>query len=72
MKRTNVQSSNIKSVWYDMENSVLGIEFHHWWVYHYSWVPVWVYNSLISSSSVGSYFSNNIKDNDNFICRKIS
>ena len=69
MDRNPVQSSNIKSIWFDYQNCILEIEFHHWWVYQYLWVPIGLYESLISSNSIGSYFANNIKDI--FTCKKI-
>ena len=63
MQRKNVSSSNLASVWYDAKNEILEIEFNHWGVYQYNWVSENVYNSLISSASLGSYFAYNIKNN---------
>ena len=67
MQRQSVSSSNIKSIWY--QEWILEIEFHSGWVYQYSWVPESIYLSLISASSIGSYFASNIKDN--YICREV-
>lgn len=62
MERTSVNSSDIASIWYDEENEILEIEFHSWWVYQYSWVPVDEYSNLMNASSHGSYFAQNIKN----------
>ena len=62
MNRIPVNSSNITSIWFDVENNLLEIEFHHGRIYQYSWVPLSEYNGLMSASSHGSYFAKNIKD----------
>ena len=67
MKRINVQSTNIKSIWY--ENWILEVEFHHGWVYQYSWVSENEYLNLLNANSVGSYFSHHIKSN--YSCVKV-
>jgi len=40
----------------------LEIEFHSGLVYQYSGVPTKVYNDLISSSAVGKYFSDKVRN----------
>lgn len=67
MERVNVSSSNIKSIGYLL--SVLEIEFKNRSIYQYRNVPENIYRSLMSSSSKGTYFSENIKDN--YSCSKI-
>lgn len=62
IKRTSVGSSNIASVGYDAENNILEIEFHHGAVYQYFDVSEDVYEELISSAAIGSYFMNEIKE----------
>lgn len=61
MIRQSVSSSNIQSIGYDLEISVLEIGFHSGGVYQYSNVPEIVYNALMSASSHGRYFHHNIK-----------
>lgn len=62
MERQNVSSSNIASIGYDADNSILEIEFNNGGIYQYSGVPEGVYNGLISAGSHGTYFHNHIKD----------
>jgi hypothetical protein len=61
MERTPVTSSNIRSIGYDPASSTLEIEFNSGAVYQYANVPQTEYDSLMSASSHGSYFSANIK-----------
>ncbi|MDO8899595.1 MAG: KTSC domain-containing protein [Bacteroidales bacterium] len=60
-QRIPVVSSNIASVGYDAENKILEIEFHHGAVYQYKDVPEKVYEELMNSPAIGSYFINEIK-----------
>jgi len=62
-KRIPVASSNIASVGYDAEKKVLEIEFHDGGVYQYFDVPGAIYQELISSPSISSYFFHNIRNN---------
>lgn len=66
IKRTPVASSNIASVSYDIENKILEIEFHHGAVYQYFDVPENLYEELMNSPAIGSYFMNEIKDKYNY------
>lgn len=61
MERVAVQSTNLSSVGYDETESTLEIEFHHGGIYQYARVPAHVHASLMSASSKGSYFAQNIK-----------
>ena len=61
MERTPVSSSNIRSVGYDSDSSILEIEFNNGTVYQYANVPQFEYDGLMSAASHGSYFSANIK-----------
>lgn len=61
MKRQSVESSNLASVGYDVENEILEIEFNKGGVYQYFDVPENVYEELMSASSHGQYFDRNIK-----------
>jgi len=62
MDRISVQSSNICSIGYDTDKRILEIEFKSGSVYQYFNVPQEVYNELVQTSSVGRYFTKNIKD----------
>jgi ATP-dependent DNA helicase RecG len=62
IKRIPVASSNIATVGYDKEAHILEIEFHHGAIYRYVDVPEMVYEELMNSSAMGSYFLNEIKD----------
>ena len=62
MNRTPVRSSNIRSVGYDQEISVLEVEFHTGGVFQYSGVPETLYQGLMQATSKGSYFHDRIKD----------
>lgn len=62
MHRTPVRSTNIRSVGYDKKTEQLEIEFHQGKVYLYFDVPEYIYHSLVSAGSKGSYFAENIKD----------
>jgi hypothetical protein len=61
MNRTPVSSSNLKSVGYDAASQILEIEFNHGGIYQYFDVPSGVYEALMSASSKGTYFDQNIK-----------
>jgi hypothetical protein len=61
MERIQVSSSNIQSVGYDSETATLEVEFHSGAIYQYFEVPENIYNELISASSVGQYFSTQLK-----------
>lgn len=66
MKRTSVNSSNLKSVGYDETRETLEIEFLHGGVYQYFDVPKSEYGALIKANSHGKYFVAHIKDNYDF------
>ena len=61
MERIPVQSSNLFSVGYDSQTSILEIEFNNGSIYQYSGVPQEVYEGLMNAGSKGSYFHHNIK-----------
>ena len=61
MQRTKVSSSNLHSIGYDNVTNILEIEFLGGSIYQYSNVPENIYTGLMSASSHGSYFNNNIK-----------
>lgn len=60
MERTPVDSSNINSIGYDENSSILEIEFKNS-LYQYFDVPAYVYDELMSSDSKGKYLNVNVK-----------
>jgi len=62
MKRQQVESSNLASIGYDVENEILEVEFKHGGVYQYFEVPENVYRELMNADSHGKYFAANIRN----------
>lgn len=63
MQRTPVTSSDIASIGYDIDSSVLEIEFHSGGnVYQYFHLPQQEYDELMNAPSHGKYFNQNIKN----------
>jgi hypothetical protein len=62
MEYRAVSSSNLAAVAYDKDTSTLGIQFVKGTEYHYSGVPLSVYQALMSTPSKGQYFNAHIKD----------
>jgi len=56
MNRTSVDSSNLKSVGYDVNTKILEIEFRDGSVYQYYEVPLSIYEGLMNASSHGKFF----------------
>ncbi len=67
MKRTEVKSSNVKSVGYDLTNKILEVEFHSGGIYHYLKVPEDCVQDLARAKSVGKFISSEIKGNFEFV-----
>jgi hypothetical protein len=61
MQRDSVTSTMINSVGYDPDTKVLEIEFNNGEVYTYHNIEQGEYDSLMNASSIGKYFSANIK-----------
>ena len=61
MNRKSVESSNLASVGYDVNSSILEVEFNNGGIYQYSNVPSRVYEGLMNADSHGSYFDKNVK-----------
>ena len=61
MNRISVISSNIESIGYDPSIQTLEIEFKGGSVYQYYRVSSYLYDALMSASSHGTYFHDNIK-----------
>lgn len=62
MDRTDVVSSNLKSVGYDEGSETLEIEFHNGSVYQYFGVPPEEHRELMDADSHGKYLAAEIKD----------
>lgn len=60
MEREQVSSSNLKSIGYDINTSILEVEFKNGRVYQYFNVPINVFNAFINASSIGKYLNSNI------------
>lgn len=69
MERESVSSSNIKSVGYDSVMRILEVEFHSGSIYQYLDVPSSVHSGMVSASSCGRYFHQNVRDC--FKCRQV-
>lgn len=63
MKRLSVESSNLASIGYNVENEILEVQFKHGGVYQYFDVHENVYKELMNADSHGVYFSANIRNN---------
>ena len=61
MERIAVKSRDIAIVGYEIATLTLEIAFRRGGVYHYSGVPVEIYQGLLSASSQGKYFEDRIK-----------
>ena len=70
MIRQPVSSSNIKSVGYDLDSTLLEIEFHDGSIYQYSNVPQSVHTALMAAVSLGSFLHKNIRGKYSY--RKVS
>lgn len=57
-----VNSSNIAEVGYDEENKEVYVRFLNNSLYVYKGVPIFEYESLINSPSLGSYLNRNYKN----------
>ena len=62
MKRKAVKSSDIVSIGYDKEVSILEVEFRRENIYQYVNVPENVFKELMTAGSIGTYFNSYIRD----------
>lgn len=70
MFRTPVSSSNLRSVGYDAQSSLLEIEFQDGHVYQYSRVGEGTSSALMRAGSKGTYFHDYIKHG--YVCRRVA
>jgi hypothetical protein len=61
MEYANVSSSTIAAVGFDDTQSTLGVRFLSGREYHYFGVPRYIYEAILSASSVGQYFNEHVK-----------
>ena len=61
MERTQVNSSNIRSIGYDSQSAVLEVEFTSGDIYQYFDIPEHLYEQFISASSHGQFLNGHIK-----------
>jgi hypothetical protein len=62
MEWTTLRSSNLKEAGFDAQSNVLEIVFSDGGRYRYAGVPESVYRGLLSASSAGRYFHQEIRD----------
>lgn len=62
MQRQYVNSSDIRSIGYDMLTTTLEIEFNSGGIYQYTGVSSTTYQLLMAASSHGKFFHANIKN----------
>ena len=63
-------SSSLASVAYDVERTILQIEFRDGSVYHYIAVPEKIHEGLLQADSQGAYFNKYVRNN--FVSLKLS
>ncbi|WP_429232217.1 KTSC domain-containing protein [Inquilinus ginsengisoli] len=61
MERQSVSSTSIASIGYDKNSETLEVEFIKSGVYQYYNVPLFMFERLISSDSIGSFINKEIK-----------
>lgn len=62
MDRIPVQSTEIALVGYDSSKQLLEVTFRRGGVYRFRGVPAEVHEKLMAASSIGTFFSENIKE----------
>lgn len=66
MERLPVDSSNLRSIGYDLKKQVLEVEFQSGEIYDYLDVPEVEFNALKNAPSIGQYFAKNIRNDYRF------
>lgn len=61
MEMIKVSSSNVDSVGYDNDSSLLYVRFTSGALYTYVSVPIFEFEGLINAPSIGTYLNRNIK-----------
>ncbi|MBU1246527.1 KTSC domain-containing protein [Patescibacteria group bacterium] len=63
MQRTQVNSSNICSIGYDMQADILEVEFISGDIYQYFNVPEYLHQQFLNTSSHGQFLNDHIRYN---------
>lgn len=63
MNRILVNSSNIRSIGYDNQSSILEVEFTSGDIYRYFGMPEYLYQQFLNASSHGQFLNDNIRHN---------
>jgi KTSC domain len=63
MERKKVSSSHIRSIGYDAKDQILEIEFSSGTIIQYSRVSSEIQRRLMASTSMKSFFEDNVQDN---------
>ena len=63
MHRTSVNSSNIQSIGYDSQSSILEVEFTSGDIYQYFNVPDYLYQQFLGALSQGQFLNDYIRYN---------
>ncbi|MCG2694462.1 KTSC domain-containing protein [Candidatus Parcubacteria bacterium] len=63
MERTSVNSSNIRSVGYDLKSAVLEVEFTSGDIYQYFDFPEHLHQQFLKAPSYGQFLNDNIRYN---------
>jgi hypothetical protein len=71
MKMVPVESSNIAAVGYSKKLETLRVEFHKGREYEYYPVSPELHSELVNAESVGKFFNENIKNNNNFTVKRL-
>lgn len=71
MLRTDVVSSNIKSIGYDPQSKTLEVEFRSGKVYQFAPVSTYVHLEIMSSDSIGRSFNALVKGDPDVIVTPI-
>jgi hypothetical protein len=66
IERIPVESSNLRSVGYDVKTRTLEVQFTHGGIYRYFAVPAEVHSGLMKSDSKGKYFQANVRNKFRF------
>ena len=66
MLRQEVNSSELRSVGYELDTSVLEAEFHSGEIYQYLDVPAQLVLELLEAESIGRYFNAHIRSKFKF------
>jgi KTSC domain len=69
VQRIPVSSSNVQSIGYDPDASILEVEFNNGSIYQYSGVPQNEFDGLMAAASKGAYLHAHIKNS--YSCIKL-